>query len=384
MAGAGDLPAGPPTTTPATTTTAPPPREVTLVAAGDVLLHSPLWSQAAADGAAGGRAGRDFGPLMADVRGLISDADVAICHLETPIAGPGQQPAGYPVFAAPPEIVPALAHTGFDACTTASNHTFDQGAAGIDRTLQALESAGIAHAGSARTADEATRVTLLRVAAPDRDTAAPRGDGIEIALLSYTYGFNGIPPPDGETWRSNPIDEARILADARTARQAGAEIVVAALHWGEEYRSDPTAEQRALAPALVRSPDVDLVLGHHAHVVQPLERVDGEWVVYGMGNFLAHQGTFLPANQEGLVVRFTFREGAQGWQVTTAEYAAVHVTRSTPVRMVDVGQALATGEAPSPVDPARLREAWDRTAAAVGALGAFDAGLVPLGGPPPG
>jgi poly-gamma-glutamate synthesis protein (capsule biosynthesis protein) len=357
---------------------------VTLVAAGDVLLHSPLWAQAAADGAAAGHAGRDFGPLMADVRGLISDADVAICHLETPIAGPDQEPAGYPVFAAPPEIVPALARTGFDACTTASNHTYDQGAAGVDRTLGALDTAGIAHAGSARTADEAARVTLLRVAGPDRDTGAPRGDDIDVALLSYTYGFNGIPPPDGETWRSNPIDGARIVADARRARDAGADIVVASLHWGEEYRSDPTDEQRALAPTLVRSPDIDLVLGHHAHVVQPLERVDGEWVVYGMGNFLAHQGTFLPANQEGLVVRFTFRERRRGWQVTTAEYAAVHVTRATPVRMVDVGQALATGETPGPVDPGRLREAWDRTAAAAGALGAFDAGLAPLGGPPPG
>jgi Bacterial capsule synthesis protein PGA_cap len=350
-------------------TAAPPPRELTLVAAGDVLLHPPLWAQAEADAAATGRAGRDFRPLMAGVRRLVSDADLAVCHLETPVAAAGEPPAGYPAFSVPPEIVPALADTGFDVCSTASNHTYDRGAAGVDRTLAALDAAGIAHAGSARTAEEAARVTLLRAG------------GAEVALLSYTFGFNGVPAPRGETWRSNPIEPARILADAATARRAGAEVVVVALHWGAEYRSEPTADQRALGPTLARSPDVDLVLGHHAHVVQPLEHVAGEWVVYGMGNFVAHHGTANPANQEGLLVRFTFRETQEGWRVGAAEYAALHVTRGSPLRLVDVGALLAAPDAgPVRVDPTRLQEAWARTTAAAGALGAHDHGLAPIAG----
>jgi hypothetical protein len=360
--------------TPAATapSTDPPPRELTLVAAGDVLLHPPLWAQAEADAAAAGRAGRDFRPLLAGVRRLVTDADLAVCHLETPVAAAGEAPAGYPALSVPPEIVPALADTGFDACSTASNHTYDRGAAGVDRTLAALDAAGIAHAGSARTSEEAARVTLLRA------------DGAEVALLSYTFGFNGVPAPRGETWRSNPIEPARILADAAVARRAGAEVVVVALHWGAEYRSEPTADQRGLGPALVRSPDVDLVLGHHAHVVQPVEYVEGEWVVYGMGNFVAHHGTANPANQEGLLVRFTFREGRHGWRVAAAEYAALHVTRGSPLRLVDVGALLAAPDAgPVRVDRARLEEAWARTTAAAGALGAHDHGFAPVAAGPP-
>ena len=204
----------------------------------------------------------------------------------------------------PPEIVPALVTTGYDACTTASNHTYDQGGAGIDRTLAALDAGGLAHAGSARTPEEAARLTIVD-AGPAR-----------VALLSYTYGFNGIPAPDGQVWRSNLIDEGRILADATRARDAGADVVVVALHWGTEYNHDPDAQQAALAPRLIASPDVDLLLGHHAHVVQPLENVGGEWVVYGMGNLVARHSTQGDANHEGLLVRFTFTEGRGSWTVT--------------------------------------------------------------------
>lgn len=346
-------------------TTTAPPRSFTLVATGDVLLHRPLWEQASADAAAAGTGGRDFRPLLAGVAGLVGGADLAICHLETPVAEPGGPNHGYPTFSVPPEIVPALAGTGFDACTTASNHTFDQGAAGVDRTLAALDTAGLRHAGSARSATESAATTLLPVA------------GADVALLSYTYGFNGIPPPNGEAWRADPIDRTRILGDAAAARAAGAEVVVVSLHWGDEYRAEPNAQQRSLGPDLVRSPDVDLVLGHHAHVVQPVEPVDGEWVVYGMGNMVAHHGTPGAPNEEGLLVRFTFSEGPRGWRVTRAEYAALLVVKpGPPIRVVDVGATLAQGTA----DPAlgeRLRLAWDRTTATVSALGATAHGMTP-------
>ena len=365
--------------TPSTTAAAPragpamptptAPESFTLVATGDVLLHPRLWEQAHADAVAAGGDGYDFRPLLAGVAPIVRTADVAVCHLETPLAPAGGPFSGYPSFSVPPEIAPALAATGYDACSTASNHTFDGGAAGIDRTLGALDAAGIRHAGSARSPAEAAALTLVPVRA-----------GVDVALLSYTFGFNGVPAPGGEDWRANRIDPARVLADAARARAAGAEVVVVALHWGQEYRSEPTPEQAALGPALVRSPDVDLVLGHHAHVVQPVEPVDGEWVVYGMGNMVAFQGTQLPANQEGLLVRFTFTAGPGGWTVSDARWEALYVTRTAPVRLVDVGAALA-GPVPAGVDPARLAAAEGRTAAAVGARGGAAAGLRPLMAP---
>jgi poly-gamma-glutamate synthesis protein (capsule biosynthesis protein) len=357
--GGPDDTAAPPTT--------PPPRSFTLVAAGDVLLHPALWDQARADAAASGRPGHDFRPLLAGVKPLVSGADVAVCHLETPLAPAGGPYAGYPAFSVPPEIAPALADTGFDVCSTASNHTYDRGADGVDRTLAGLDAAGIRHAGSARDPAEANAVTLV-----------PAGEA-RMALLSYTYGFNGVDPPGGQAWRSNPIDEARILADAARARAAGADVVVVALHWGLEYQHEPTDQQRTLGPTLVRSPDVDLVLGHHAHVVQPVEHVDGEWVVYGMGNFVAHQSTARPRTEEGLLMRFTFTEGAAGWRATAAEYAPLLVERAAPpVRLVDVGAALAAGG--EPARRARLQQAWDTSVSVVGSLGAPDHGLRPTSG----
>jgi poly-gamma-glutamate capsule biosynthesis protein CapA/YwtB (metallophosphatase superfamily) len=354
----------------ATTTTAPPPSSFTLVATGDVLLHSPLWDTAAADAAAAGADGFDFRPLIASVEPIVGDADLAICHAETPVAEPGGPYSGYPSFNVPREILPALAGTGYNACTTASNHTYDQGAEGVDRTLDALDAAGIRHAGSARTPEEAEELTLIEV-----------GDAV-VALLSFTYGFNGIPPPNGEDWRSNPIDEARILADAADARAQGADVVVVALHWGDEYRHEPNAQQADMAPRLIRSPDIDLLLGHHAHVVQPIEQIDGEWVVYGMGNMVARHSTPGDPNEEGLLVRFTFTEEADSWSVTEAEFAPLLMVKDRdPKRLVDVAVALADPST-APDLRTRLELAWQRTVDVVNWRDATDAGLTPIATPP--
>ncbi|HEX6238377.1 MAG TPA: CapA family protein [Acidimicrobiales bacterium] len=363
--------AAPPTTSTSTTTTAPPPpASFTLVATGDVLLHSPLWHQASADAAAAGTAGFDFRPLIAGVKPVVSAADLSICHFETPVSEPGGPYSGYPSFSVPPSIVPALTDTGYDACTTASNHTYDRGADGVDRTLDTLDAAGIRHAGSARTPEEAEEVTLIRV-----------GEAT-VALLSYTYGFNGIPPPDGQHWRSNPIDEEAILADAAAARMQGADVVVVALHWGNEYQHEPNPQQAELAPRLIRAPTIDLVLGHHAHVVQPMELIDGEWVVYGMGNMVARHGTPGAPNEEGLLVRFTFTERPGGWRVTDAEFAPLLMVKDRdPKRLVDVARALADPST-SPDLRDRLALAWQRTLEVVGSRGALDAGLTPIATPP--
>jgi poly-gamma-glutamate synthesis protein (capsule biosynthesis protein) len=358
-------PAEPPSTT---TTTAPPPRRFSLAATGDVLLHTATWKQAQADAAAVGRPGHDFGPMLAGVAATVSAADLAICHLETPVAPPGGPFASYPVFSVPPEIVPALAGAGFDACTTGSNHTFDKGADGVNRTLDALDAAGLAHAGSARTPEEAGRTTLVPA------------NGVPVGLLSYTFGTNGIPAPGGETWRANVIDEGRILADARTARQRGAEVVVVSLHWGNEYVHDPNGQQLDLAPRLIRSPDIDLLLGHHAHVVQPVENVDGEWVVYGMGNMIANQRQ--PERSEGLLTRFTFtEEGGVGgtWRVTRAEFEPLVTVFSPAIRLLVPDRVLAgPAAAADPGLQARAVEARDRTTSIVARRGALQAGLQPL------
>jgi poly-gamma-glutamate synthesis protein (capsule biosynthesis protein) len=109
---------------------------------GDALWHSPLWRQAERNFAATGRGtvGMDFTPMLAPLRPLLESADVAVCHLETPIAPDGEQYTTFPLYGVPPGVVDALTGAGFDRCSTASNHTVDRGVPGIDRTISVLES----------------------------------------------------------------------------------------------------------------------------------------------------------------------------------------------------------------------------------------------------
>ncbi|WP_253759269.1 CapA family protein [Hamadaea flava] len=286
------------------------PRRFTVVGTGDVLLHQGLWQQARVDGH--GR-GMDFRPLFAGIKPIIAGADLAICHMETPLGRPGGPFTGYPVFQVPPQVVPALKDTGFDSCSTASNHSLDAGLDGIRRTLDALDAAGLAHTGTARSPQERATTTLLTVA------------GVRVGQLSYAFGFNGIPRPKGKEWAANLIKPATILADARTAKQRGAEIVIVSLHWGTEYQHAATAEQASIARTLLASPDIDLILGHHAHVVQPFEQIGGEWVAYGHGNLVSTQ-SFSADTRDGVISRFTFAESAPGqFHVVVAEALPVYM-----------------------------------------------------------
>ncbi len=378
--GSADMPAkrgdgiAPPAPAPAATRVVAslhPPREFTVVATGDVVLHERLWAQARADADADGT--WNFAPQLTSVKPVVSGADLAICHLETPLAPEGGPYSGYPLFSGPPQIVAALDETGYSACTTASNHTFDKGAAGVDGTLDHLDDAGIAHAGSARTAEEAATPTLVDVSTD----AGP----VTVGLLSYTYTFNGLPYPNGETWRSNLIDEDAILDEAAAAREHGAEFVILAMHWGSEYVHEPNQLQEELAPRLIESPDIDLMLGHHAHVVQPVENIGGEWVVYGMGNLMAAHRTPGQPRNEGLLVRFTVTEqyDPAGFATTGAEYSPLLQTDAFPVGVVDVAAALDGGD-PGTASTTWLETAFDRTTDIVLSRNADENGLALLRG----
>lgn len=283
--------------TTAPTTTAPPEVVRTLAFGGDVLTHMPLVAQAQAYGAASG-APYDFGPMFAPLAPVLGGVDLALCHLEVPLVGDGQEVSGYPSFHAPREIAASIAASGYDGCSTASNHSLDGGRPAIDATLATFDGLGLGHVGTARTPEEdvAPRIYSL--------------DGVAIAHLSYSYGFNGYQPPADAPWVVDRIDPAVIARDAAAARAAGAALVVVSLHWGTEYQHDPDAFQRDTAAAVTAIGDVDLVIGHHAHVVQPIEQVGGRWVVFGLGNQLSNQSQ--PERRDGLTVVVTVAGPAGG------------------------------------------------------------------------
>ncbi|MEV6328982.1 CapA family protein [Streptomyces sp. NPDC051909] len=318
------------------------PAPFTLVASGDVLPHDSIIRQAAAD--AGGN-GYDFRPMLSGVRPVVSRADLAICHMETVYGEPGGPYTGYPAFKSPPEVAAALKETGYDSCSTASNHTLDDGAAGLRRTLDALDKAGVRHAGSARTADEAARPALLKAG---RAT---------VAQLAYTYDTNGYPLPEGQPWAVNLIDQEKIVSDARAARKAGADVVVVSIHWGTEWQTAPDRRQLTLGRALTASrtgdrPDIDLIIGTHAHVPQAYEKVNGTWIVYGMGDQVAgdminYESAYDRRGNMGTLGRFTFAPPTapgRRWEVTKAEFVPQFFDTARG-RVVDLNEAIRKGQA---------------------------------------
>ncbi|WP_404960794.1 CapA family protein [Streptomyces sp. 147326] len=318
-------------------------RPFTLVATGDIIPYPSIVQRSADDA---GQAGEyDFRKILAGVKPLVSAADLAICHHEIPYGRPGGPYTGYPTFKAPHQLADALKDAGYDGCSTASNHTLDDGYEGLARTLDHLDRVGIPHVGSARSAEEAK--------APARLTAG----GAQVAQLSYTYGTNGIPLPRDKPWAVNLIDKDRIIADARAARAGGANVVVLSVHWGTEWQTAPDGQQKELAQALTASrsadglPDIDLIIGTHNHVPQPYEKINGTWVVFGMGDQVA---SFVPADKlrgnQSSVPRFTFAPAAAHpgrWEVVKAEYLTQYSDMGPPFRVVCASCAASDASLPA-------------------------------------
>ena len=342
------------------TTTAPPPPPITMAFSGDLLPHAPVVRSAAA---AGGGA-LDFGPLLAAMAPIISGADIAICHMEVPVAPSPDEVSGYPLFGAPVELVTAVHATGYDGCSTASNHSLDKGFDGVRSTLDTFDFVGLRHAGTARTPQEAAAITSYDVR------------GIRIAHLSYAYGFNGLPLPADAPWSANLIDAARIHADAARARQEGAALVVVSLHWGTEYRAAPDGFQESVVSQLLPSEDVDLVIGHHAHVVQPVRKVGATYVVFGLGNELSNQSE--PPRRDGLTVVASAGPSFGRWRFTSLQIVPTWVDLAGH-RVLPVAPGL--GDPTTPPDlAADLRGSYDRTVATVTSGGAPGLEVPPIPG----
>jgi poly-gamma-glutamate capsule biosynthesis protein CapA/YwtB (metallophosphatase superfamily) len=336
-------------------------RSFTITAGGDILIHRSIAQ--IADGYAPGANTYDFTPMLAPIEPWVGQADLAICHLEGALDPLNAGLSYYPLFNAPHEVADALAAIGYDDCSTAGNHTLDHGFAGVSDTLDVLDAAGIHHAGSARTPEERLP-SLYQV------------NGVTVAHLAYTYGTNGIPLPADEPWAVNLIGNGdQILADAHWAREQGAEFVIVSMHWGNEYQVQPTAEQLALARRLLSSPDIDLILGCHVHVVQPIGRVNNEVVVYGMGNEISNMRAYQghTGTEDGILVHLTVREMGGRFLVTKVEYTPTWVDPVTKA-VLPVAETLAEGAG---VYEADLRASLQRSTDRVTMLGTVGVNLSP-------
>lgn len=284
--------------------------DFSLVMAGDVLPHGSVDEDA--DKEVAGAGTYDFAPLMQPIRPWIENADIALCSLETPIAPVGERITGYPVFAAPKELPASLKKVGWDGCATANNHAWDKGQAGIKRTLDTLEAAGLGHTGTGRTPQETTSTQFYKV--------TKDGVSITIAHLSATALINGYSDPAqlGDSIHALKVDD--INRRAKQAREAGADIVVFTPHWGTEYRHTADAFQQKIAQQIAAGGNVDVILGGHTHVPEPIARLkggvngEGMWVAYSMGNFLSNQDQRCcdMSTSTGLMMRVTISANPSG------------------------------------------------------------------------
>lgn len=269
--------------------------EATLVFAGDAMMH-----QAQINAARQPDGTYDYTECFAAVKPYVMTADYAVVNLETPVSAPPY--AGYPCFNAPESYIDALANAGFDMFLTANNHTLDRQDRGLRATLDALDRRGLDHTGSYR--DKA-----------ERDSVVPNIriiGGIKIGFINYTYGTNGITP------RGNVIvdyiDRENIRRDVKATRDAGAEVIVACMHWGDEHRLLPNENQRSLAKFL-HELDVDIIVGGHPHVIQPVElttRPDGrrQLTIWSLGNFISNM--LRQNNRGGMIMSVTLRRMDDG------------------------------------------------------------------------
>ena len=255
---------------------------INLVATGDIMCHTTNFN-AAYDPST---KTYDFTPVFKNVAKYITKADIAIGNLETTFAGADRGYTGYPTFNSPEALGQAIKNIGIDVLSTANNHSLDKRYAGVESTLNTLDELGIAHTGTARSQEEQDTILVKDV------------NGVKIAFISFTYGTNGIPVEAGREYCVNLYeDEQLLLRQLALAKEQNPDIICASMHWGDEYSQKQNEDQQDLANYLFKH-GVDIIIGNHAHVVEPMEKKtitmdDGTqkevFVVYALGNFVSGQ-----------------------------------------------------------------------------------------------
>ena len=248
--------------------------ELDLVMAGDVLLHLRLayWSE-------NGKGGYDFNPIFKLIKPIIKKADLAIVNQETILGGKELGVSGYPTFNGPYELGDAIANAGFDVVLQSNNHSLDKGKQGIYNCLNFWKKY-----------PKIKTVGINTSEAQKKKLCIYKKNGIKVAILNYTYGTNGIPLPKGMPYAVNYLVKDEVINDIKRAEKE-ADFTIVCPHWGTEYYRGITDYQKAWSKIFVEN-GVDLVLGCHPHVIEPIRYVTDKktghkmLVYYSLGNFI--------------------------------------------------------------------------------------------------
>jgi poly-gamma-glutamate synthesis protein (capsule biosynthesis protein) len=289
----------------------PDPSYLSMVAVGDNLIHIQIIQSSrvppGASGASGGASPDseieyDFSPLYQYVKPAVQAADLAFINVETLFAGKQFGYTGYPQFNAPQEMGLALSGAGFDVVNHATNHIMDAGETAVFMQMAYWS------------AVEGVRFLGIHPSNLSPRSVVIEKNGIKIGFLSYTYGTNGLPTPRDKPWLVSLIDTG-VMAREIDALRPICDFLIVSMHWGNEYETTQNARQIELAN-LLAAHSVDLVIGHHPHVLQPaawIPRPDGGRMLcyYSLGNFVSAQNQSLAVLLGGMM-RITLKKDASG------------------------------------------------------------------------
>lgn len=263
---------------------------VSFVGVGDNLIHNEIFEYALTE-----EGSYDFKPIYENVAQDIQNADLSFINQETMFGGDDRPFLGYPAFNTPSDMAGDLVETGFNLMSIANNHTLDMGVTGTLNMLEYLSEyeEDLNYTGAFETQEDRDEIELIEK------------NGLTFSFLAYTYGTNGIAPDT--SYRVNYFDPDLITQDVQRAQEVSDFVIVSA-HWGDEHAFTPDAMQEDYAQ-LFADLEVDAIIGHHSHTIQPVEWITGEngnetLVVYSLGNFLA--STTSDFNLLGGMISFDF------------------------------------------------------------------------------
>ena len=308
----------------------------TMTAIGDVMCHNTQYWDAYDKSSDT----YDFSYVFDDINYYTKIADISIGSLETTFAGSERGYSNYPTFNSPDALAYALKNIGLDVISTAGNHALDTGFSGLSRTIDVLDDADIAHLGTYKTQEDQDTILFKYV------------KGIKIAFINYTYGTNGIPVPSGKEFCVNLIDKDLIKKHIDLAKSQNADIIVACMHWGTEYRTTPDSTQTKLADFLFQN-GVDIILGNHPHVLEPMEKrtvtlEDGTtkdgFVIYALGNFICDQNAENTRNS--IILNLTITKHVdEKITIDKANYVPIYMYKDTSLttkkmKLIDINKTI--------------------------------------------
>ncbi len=250
--------------------------KVTMVAVGDNLIHSPIYKSCSTDD------GFNFDGVYENIAPKIKKYDIAVINQETIFVNDRRRLGGYPAFGSPTAVGEATRKAGFNVVTHATNHTYDKGASGIEETLGFWDKY-----------DDVTVLGINKSAEESQIIDIVSKNGIDIAMLNFTYGLNGLRLPNGKEYLVNILDHSENTKELIKKAERISDITVVFVHFGTEYTHTPTKEQQKDVEFLCEN-GADIIIGTHPHVIQPVREYVSQnknkaVVFYSLGNFISNQ-----------------------------------------------------------------------------------------------